>query len=181
MGPKPRIMDVIVGQHQQRVHAVDHGRQGLDLGAQDVIDLIRQEEALLLGHQAVLGIAAVAHDAQGAGLDIDALAGQAHAAERTESAADVVVDRHPVAQLDVLDVRADLDHLAAELVAQDRIGSEVVFAFDDLEVRAANADGFHLEQHVIRFHDVGDGFFLEDEVADILENISLHFIHDRSP
>ena len=171
-------MHVVVGQHQQGVHAVDHGRQGLDLCAQDVVDLVGQDEALLLGHEAVLGIATVTHHAQGAGLDLHALAAQAHAAERAESAADVVVDRHPVADLDMVDMRADLDHLAAELVPQHGIRFEVVLAFDDLDVRAADADGLDLEQHIIRFLDVGDGFLFEHEVANILENIRLHFFHD---
>jgi hypothetical protein len=57
----------------------------------------------------------------------------------------------------------------------------MVFAFDDLDIRAADAHSLDFEQDIVRIFDVGDGLFFENEIADILKNIGFHLIHNSSP
>jgi hypothetical protein len=81
----------------------------------------------------------------------------------------------------MVNVRTNFDHLATELMPEDRVGLEVVLALDDLDIRAADAHGLDLEQHIIGILNVRDGFLFENEIANILENVRLHLIHGYSP
>jgi hypothetical protein len=136
---------------------------------------------LLLWNQAVLSVTAIAHHTQRAGLDIHTLTGEPHAAEGTESAANVVVHAHPVAKLDVMNVRTNLDHFAAEFVPQDGITLEVMFAFQDFDIRAADARRFDLDHHIVRVLYVRDTPFFQNEFSHIFEYKCFHFFHGMSP
>jgi hypothetical protein len=105
------------------------------------------------------------------------LAAQPHTAEGTKSAPDVIVDRHPITQFDIFDMRTDLYHLSAELMAEDSVWFEVVFAFNDLDIRTADTNSLDLQKHIIWLLDMGDVPVFKHKVSNILENIGFHLVH----
>ena len=114
-----------------------------------------------VGHRQddVFGEGAVPADAEPdrAGAEV-AAAGQAVPAAAAD---DVALTRHQVARLEVVDVAADLDDLADELVADDQrrddraAGPRVPRL--DMQVRAADAGAVHADQHVVDAHRPASG------------------------
>lgn len=91
-----------------------------------------------------------------------AVAEQALLAEMALSAGDVEGHEHAVADLEVVDGRADLFHHPGELVAEGGADARVGhLAVIEVEVRAADAGARDLDHRVLRVLDPRVGLFLD--------------------
>jgi len=128
-----------------------------DLGHRLVPVGERQQIEVGVGHQHVTGLssdpAAHVHVAVGraraGGVDVEADPGLALLAVSAAAAGDVERDRNQVALLDELNVPADLDHLARNLMAKDQAGGRGGPAADHVLVRAANVGRDDLEDYPV--------------------------------
>jgi hypothetical protein len=68
-----------------------------------------------------------------------------------------------------MDMRTDFDYFTTELVPKDGVTLEVVFAFQDLDIGAADAGRSDFDQDIVGVLDVGNTPFLQHQLAHILE------------
>ena len=137
----------------------------------------RADFARLLRRDEVLGEDAVyrhAHD-----LLVLAEVGPADAAVFTVLAVDVRDEYDPVAGLEPADGFARFKHRADALVAQDdALGpGKAGRVAQDVDVRAADAAGLHLHEHVVRPFDLRDRALFKAPLAYVLKYYGVHCSH----
>ena len=147
--PTPRISTRCADRHaalmhQAVVHAGDGVRQDRCRGVRDFgghLDQVGRRHAHEIRVAAVLFEADPPH-----GSAALRLAGQAMAAA---AAGNVDRNGHAIARAPLRDAVADLAHLAGEFVTDDaRQGAQVLAARQQMQVRAAQPAGVHLDQHL---------------------------------
>ena len=144
--------------------AVESGRQDIGQAGQvaDLLHRLRlvrkfQQVEIGVGHHHVLGLPAdpsahvdISVGAAGAiGVDVKADAGIALAAGPTAAARHVERDRHEIADREILDVTAFLDHLAGDLVSEHHAGRRRRAAADHVLVGAADVGRNDLENDAV--------------------------------
>jgi hypothetical protein len=80
---------------------------------------------------------------------VKADAGVALSTGPAAAACDVERDRYEIADLEILDVTAFLDHFAGDLVSEHHAGRRRRAAADHVLVRAANVRRYHLEDNAM--------------------------------
>ena len=78
-------------------------------------------------------------------------------------------------------MRPNLHDLAAEFMPEHGVGFEMVLAFDDLDVTAANPDRMDLDDHIIGVLGMRNWPLLKFNPADIFHNQCFHRVHIASP
>jgi hypothetical protein len=110
-----------------------------------------------IGHHDVVGLPAdpsahidISVGAPGTvGVDMKADSGVALSAGPAPAACDVEGDRYEIADLEILDVTALLDHFACDLVSEHHAGGRCRAAADHVLVGAADIRRYHLENDAV--------------------------------
>ncbi|RMW26232.1 hypothetical protein ALO97_05628, partial [Pseudomonas syringae pv. tagetis] len=150
-------------QQTRQLGGMPTGRK--DIREHDVVvfalgGVFRQQQAVEIGirHAQQLGLSAfvVAHVGKPigrpgtAGVGGQAITGQALFTIFAKAASNVERQAHPVANLDTVDTRADLNDLAQILVAENTPGLERRTTFVHVQVRATDVCGGHSDKSVCR-------------------------------